>query len=77
MLVAHLREPVLDELLARPIHDLAQAQLYATTCHYLLHREGGQEELRRQGDPVLGVRPDKLPGGMVNPYLDLKHGGRL
>ncbi|MDG4551473.1 MAG: DUF58 domain-containing protein [Candidatus Contendobacter sp.] len=77
VLIGNLREPVLDELLARPIRDLAQARLYATTCHYLLHRERVQEELRQQGGIVLDVPPDKLPAAMVNQYLDLKRGGRL
>ena len=77
VLIANLREPVLDELLARPIHDLPQAQAYATACHYLLHRERIQEELRRQGGIVLDTPPDRLPAAMVNQYLDLKRGGRL
>jgi uncharacterized protein (DUF58 family) len=77
VLIANLRERILDELLARPIHDLAQAQAYATVCHYLLCRERVQEELRRQGDIVLDVPPAKLPAAMVNPYLDLKRSGRL
>jgi uncharacterized protein (DUF58 family) len=77
VLIANLREPVLDELLARPIHDLSQAWEYATTCHYLLHRERVQEELRQQGGIVLDVPPDRLPAAMVNQYLDLKRGGRL
>lgn len=77
VLIANLREPVLDELLARPIQDLSQAQMYATTCHYLLRRERVQEELRRQGGIVLDVPPTKLPAAMVNQYLDLKRGGWL
>lgn len=77
VLVANLREPVLDELLARPIHDLAQARLYATTCHYLLQRERVQEELRRSGGILLDTPPPQLPAAMVDRYLDLKRGGRL
>ena len=77
VLIANLRELILDELLVRPIHDLAQAQVYATTCHYLLRRERVQEELRRQGGIVLDVPPAGLPAAMVNQYLDLKRGGQL
>jgi uncharacterized protein (DUF58 family) len=77
VLVANLREPVLDELLARPIHDPPQARLYAATCHYLLQRERVQEELRRGGGIVLDTSPRRLPAAMVNQYLDLKRGGRL
>ncbi len=77
LVIANLREPILDELLARPIRDLPQAQLYATTGHYLRQRERVQEELRQQGAIVLDVPPDRLPAAMVNQYLDLKSGGRL
>lgn len=77
LLIANLREPILDDLLTRSIHDLPQAQLYATTCHYLLRRERVQEELRQQGAIMLDVPPKKLPAAMVNQYLDLKRGGRL
>jgi hypothetical protein len=68
---------VLDQLLTQPIGDLPQAQLYATTCHYLLQRERVQEELRHLGGIVLDVPPHRLPAAMVNQYLDLKSGGKL
>lgn len=77
VLIANLREPVLDELLTQPIHDLPQAQLYATTCHYQLQRNRVQEELRHLGGIVLDAPPQRLPAAMVNQYLDLKRGGRL
>ncbi|MCB1776552.1 MAG: DUF58 domain-containing protein [Candidatus Competibacteraceae bacterium] len=77
VLIANLREPILDEWLAQPIHDLPQAQLYATVCHYLLQRERVQEELRHLGSIVLDTAPQRLPAAMVNQYLELKRGGRL
>jgi uncharacterized protein (DUF58 family) len=77
VLIANLREPVLDELLNQPIHDLPQAQLYATTCHYRLQRDRVQEELRHWGGIVLDAPPHRLPAAMVNQYLDLKRGGKL
>lgn len=77
LVIANLREPILDDLLAQPIRALSQAQLYATTCHYLLQRERVQEALRQQGTIVLDVPPERLPAAMVNQYLDLKRGGRL
>jgi len=77
VLIANLREPVLDQLLTQPIDDLPQAQLYATTCHYLLQRERVQEELRHLGGIVLDVPPHRLPAAMVNQYLHLKSGGKL
>ncbi|HAS50895.1 MAG TPA: DUF58 domain-containing protein, partial [Gammaproteobacteria bacterium] len=77
VLIANLREPVLDELLTQPIHDLPQAQLYATVCHYQLQRERVQQELRHLGGMVLDTPPHRLPVAMVNQYLDLKRSGRL
>jgi uncharacterized protein (DUF58 family) len=77
VLIANLREPILDEWLTQPIHDLPQAQLYATVCHYLLQRERVQEELRHLGSIVLDTPPQRLPAAMVNQYLELKRGGRL
>lgn len=77
VLIANLREPVLDDLLAQPIHDLSQAQLYAATCHYRLQRDRAQEELRCLGGIILDAPPQRLPAAMVNQYLDLKRGGTL
>lgn len=77
VLIANLREPIFDELLDRPIRDLAQAQLYAACCHYLLQRERVQEELRHLGGIILDTPPHRLPAAVVNRYLDLKCGGRL
>ena len=77
VLIANLREPALDDLLAQPVHDLPQAQLYATVCHYLLGRERVQEQLRHVGGILLDAPPQKLPAAMINQYLDLKRGGRL
>lgn len=77
VLIANLREPALDELLTQPVHDLPQAQLYATVCHYLLGRERVQEDLRHCGGILLDAPPQKLPAAMINQYLDLKRGGRL
>lgn len=77
VLIANLREPVLDELLIQPIHNLPQAQLYATVCHYQLQRERVQQELRHLGGMVLDTLPHRLPAAMVNQYLDLKRSGRL
>lgn len=77
MLIANLRELALDDLLAQPIQDLPQAQLYATVCQYRLRRERVQDELRHYGGILLDAPPHQLPAAMVNQYLALKRGGRL
>lgn len=77
LLIANLREPILDELLSQPLDDLAQAQLYATTCHYQLQRERVHNQLRQLGSLMLDVPPQRLAAAIVNQYLDIKRGARL
>jgi uncharacterized protein (DUF58 family) len=77
VLIANLRESVLDEVLEQPVDDFSQARLYAATCHYLAQRERTQDLLRRQGAMILDTKPQDLPVAMVNHYMDLKRSGRL
>lgn len=77
VLIANLREAVLDELLAQPVRDLAQAHRYTAACQYALQRANVQERLGRQGGMVLDTPPDRLPTAMVEHYLELKRSGRL
>lgn len=77
VLIASLRERILDDILQQPPADFRQARLYAATCHYLAARERCQEALRRQGATVLDVGPQDLPVAMVNRYWEIKRSGRL
>ncbi len=77
MLVANLREGILDETLRQPVADFRQARLYAATCQYLAARAQSQEALRRQGAVVLDSPPQDLPVALVNHYLDIKRSARL
>jgi len=77
LLVANLRETVLDEVLAAPVEDLATARLHAATCLYLETRERHQQALRQAGSLVLDTVPAQLPVAMINQYLEIKRSGRL
>jgi uncharacterized protein (DUF58 family) len=77
VLLASLREHVLDDLLNKPVETLPQARLYGATCHYLAARERCREKLYKQGSLILDVPPQELPIAVVNRYWDIKRSGRL
>lgn len=77
VLLASLREQVLDDLLKKPVENLSQARLYAATCHYLAARERCRGKLHKQGSLILDVPPKDLPIAVVNRYWDIKRSGRL
>jgi uncharacterized protein (DUF58 family) len=77
VLVANLRERVLDDLdLAEPA-DTEAALTTAATHQYLQEREKSLNRLRHDGVVVLDTRPDALAVGLINRYLDIKRSGRL
>lgn len=77
VLVACLREKVLDELDMTEPHDIDSALTVASTHAYLQEREKALNTLRHQGVSVLDVRPDQLAVHLVNRYFDIKRSGRL
>jgi len=77
VLVANLRETVLDELMAVPVDNFQAARRYAATCDYLDAREQGQRQLQALGGRVLDTPPRELPMALVNQYLAIKRSGRL
>lgn len=77
VLVANLREQVLDRLdLAEP-GDSDSALTTAATHLYLQARERTLKTLQHEGVLVLDIPPDKLAVGLVNRYLEIKRSGRL
>lgn len=77
VLVANLRERVLDELdLAEP-GDAADALTTSATHQYLQAREKSLNRLRHDGIVVLDTPPGQLAVGLINRYLDIKRSGRL
>ncbi|MCD6060216.1 MAG: hypothetical protein K0S16_527 [Moraxellaceae bacterium] len=77
VLIANLREKVLDEIDLEEPGDTDRALTTAATHLYLQEREKALNRLRHEGMLVLDTQPDKLAVGLINRYLDIKRSGRL
>ncbi|EXF94180.1 membrane protein [Pseudomonas fluorescens HK44] len=77
VLVASLREEVLDNVRQTPVHTLPEALAYCGTVDYLNARAELHERLNAHGVPVLDVRPNELGAELVTRYLSWKKAGVL
>ncbi len=77
VVLASLREAVLDQVLKRPVTTFDDALRLAGTHDYLAERRRALEALRANGIGCLDVRPDELSVALVNQYLDMKASGIL
>ncbi|SER20304.1 Uncharacterized conserved protein, DUF58 family, contains vWF domain [Azotobacter beijerinckii] len=77
VLVASLREEVLDRLCRTPVENQADALAYCGTVDYLNARAGLHERLAAAGIPLLDVRPAELGPELVGRYLAWKRAGVL
>ncbi|MGB5831051.1 MAG: DUF58 domain-containing protein [Thiohalocapsa sp.] len=77
VLVADLRESILDETLAAPIHSHRQALRFHGTHAYLTDRHRQHERLHHLGARVLDLLPRQLPPALVNAYVAAKRAGTL
>ncbi|KAF1009355.1 MAG: hypothetical protein GAK32_01910 [Pseudomonas fluorescens] len=77
VLVASLRETVLDALRQAPVQTLSQALVYCGTVNYLNTRNTLHERLNASGLPVLDTTPSELGTGLVTRYLAWKKAGAL
>ncbi|MBP8203688.1 MAG: DUF58 domain-containing protein [Pseudomonas sp.] len=77
VLVASLREEVLDTLRHTPVEDLSSALDYCGTLDYLNARAGLHERLMAHKVPVLDARPSELGPQLVSSYLAWKKAGVL
>ena len=77
VLLASLREEVLDELREQPVQDFDQALAYCGTVGYLNARASLHERLIAHGVPLLDVRPSELGPELVSRYLAWKKAGVL
>ncbi|MHC8383290.1 DUF58 domain-containing protein [Pseudomonas sp. LB3P14] len=75
VLVASLRETVLDDLRQRPVQTLDDALTYCATVDYLNARAELHEQLKAQGVLVMDERPSDLGTGLVTRYLAWKKQG--
>ena len=77
VLIASLREEVLDRLRHTQVQDYEQALAYCGTVDYLNARAGLHERLLAHGVPVLDARPKELGPELVGRYLAWKKAGVL
>ncbi|MVW74968.1 DUF58 domain-containing protein [Pseudomonas xionganensis] len=77
VLVASLREEVLDQLRQQPVEDFEGALDYCGTLDYLGARADLHERLAAHGMPVLDARPSELGPQLVSRYLAWKKAGAL
>jgi len=77
VLVADLREAILDQTLATPIADHRQALRFHGTHAYLSDRRRQHERLQHLGAQVLDLLPQQLPVALLNRYLATKRAGDL
>ena len=77
VVVASLRERVLDEVLDQDVPDLAAAVRAGATARYLAERAAAHDALRRHRVTVLDVTAAQLPGALVERYLAIKREGLL
>jgi len=77
VLVASLRENILDNLRETPVQTLPEALAYCATVDYLNARAERHERLSAHGVPVLDTLPGELGTQMVTQYLSWKRSGSV
>lgn len=77
LMVANLREALLDSVVAEPVTGPDSALRYAAAVDFLNRRAQVHDRIRRTGAYALDVTPERLPRAVVNQYLEIKRSGRL
>ncbi len=77
VVLASLKEQVLDKVMHAPVNNFSDSLLFAATSDYQLQRKRMFERLYVHGVNTLDVTPDKLAIQLVNRYLDIKSSGLL
>lgn len=77
VLIADLREALLDDITSQPVRTLDQALLFQATEEYLARRRQSHERLSYHGARLLDLRPAQLPVALVNRYFAIKQEGAL
>jgi uncharacterized protein (DUF58 family) len=77
VVLASLRERVVDDTLAAPVRDFNDALTRAAAAEYRLSRDASFNRLRHEHVACLDVEPQRLAIALVNQYLDIKRSGRL
>ena len=77
VILASLREAVLDETLQKPIHGFDEALTYAATNQYMEARRESQNLLRARGVFVEDCLCQDLPAAITSRYMAIKRSGLL
>ena len=77
VVIADLRESVLDQALETQVEDLRGALRFHAVQGWLEARGSHQERLRHIGVHALDLLPAQLPITLVNRYFDIKRAGAL
>jgi len=77
VMVASLREEVLDQLRQAPVQTLPEALAYCGTINYLNTRDELHDRLNAHGLSVLDTLPSDLGAALVTRYLGWKKAGAL
>jgi uncharacterized protein (DUF58 family) len=75
VLVASLREEVLDQLRQSPVQTLQEALAYSGTVDYLNTRDELHDRLNAHGLSVLDTLPSQMGAALVTRYLGWKKAG--
>ncbi|MFV2059122.1 MAG: DUF58 domain-containing protein [Gammaproteobacteria bacterium] len=77
VLLASLKEKVIDDMMQKPVTDFDSAIDHAAAQQYAQYRRQTHQRLDHEGVLHLDVNPEQLPVTMVNYYMDIKSSGRL
>lgn len=77
VVIANLRENILDDTLVTPIKGFSEAVLYQALQNYLAKRRRLHKQLQHLGVYALDVTAQQLPASIVNTYLEIKSTGKL
>ncbi len=77
VLVASLRETMVDQAHAEPVASLEQALTHCTAADYLQERQRALADVAADGARVLDTLPAHLPSALVNRYQEIKNAGAL
>ena len=75
VLLANLRETVLDRILEQPVEGFDDALAYAAALDYRRGRRRQLAALRAHGVRIVDVAPPELPVALVNRYWEMKRSG--
>ena len=77
VLIASLKEDILEKTLERPVNTLQEALEYCATVGYLDIRKTIHAKLKLQGVAVVDTQPEKLGARLTSRYFNWKKSGTL